>query len=1134
MSVVTYDQITNSADLINYIQGSTNLYMYPDSNTTTVSGPIWLPKIYGKDLTAFEIASSGKIAITINDVHSIDVSNSNYGAAANSNIITTMNTKSNYAMEFMTNNRDLKVVLDSYSNDMYIHAASNIFIDTVSKDVQVSVGRDLLLNTTSNIGVSAQNGDLKMYANNSNMYVNMLKANNTIDVYSSSNMNVYIAKDIKTVASNNYTLIAECNVDIKSTNASIFLSANLDNQYIKLNDVDSNIDMYSSSNMNIYAVKDIKTVASNNYTVISECNVDISSTNASLLLSANLSNMYIRMNESSNMNIYSSSNISTVAAKDITVTSCNNYTLVSDCNVDISSTNASLLLSANLSNMYVRMVDVDSNISIYSSKNITTVAARDISVTACNNYTLVSDCNVDIKSTNASVFLSANLGNQYIKMNDVDSNIDMYSSSNMNVLVAKDITIVASNNYNLVADCNVDIKSTNASIFLSANLGNQYIKMNDVDSNIDMYSSSNMNVYIAKDIKTVASNNYTLISECNVDISSTNASLLLSANLSNMYIRMNENSNLNIYSSSNITTVAAKDISVTSCNNYTLASDCNVDISSTNASLLLSANQSNMYIRMLESSNINIYSSSNITTVAAKDISVTSCNNYTLASDCNVDISSTNASLLLSANQSNMYVRMNDVDSNMSIYSSANITTVAAKDISITACNNYTLASDCNIDISSTNASLLLSANLSNMYIRMTDTDSNMRLYTSCNMNTVAAKDINVTSCNVYKLTSASNIDISSTNANVLLSANQGNQYINMYNSESNISIYSSSNMNVVVMKDINTTASNSYALNVNNKLTINSVHDESLVYSQCNLFLSSHDSNMYLRMAAPGDTITLFGLSNMTLNTSNDLSVYARTNIYQYTSNLTTMCYDNMIVTACNNMYITACNNIHMEALDTIDIEAETVNIITRSDISYTALSNLNFYISSTPNNPQDAIFQISGGMVKVRGDMVITGSINTSNIINTTVVQENLKVTDKIILLANVGDGSSNDMLPLDGLATNDQSGVEIDGFPGGVNSNEYEMHKKFLKWNYGTNGTLDLGTSNLNTESFWDLQGGALRITKKKNYGTVGTPNIKELSFGFRINENDELEFYKKFWSTGASQYVYKRLTKFGRIL
>ena len=462
------------------------------------------------------------------------------------------------------------------------------------------------------------------------------------------------------------------------------------------------------------------------------------------------------------------------------------------------------------------------------------------------------------------------------------------------------------------------------------------------------------------------------------------------------------------------------------------------------------------------------------------------------------------------------------------------MTTYVVSDISTVASNNYTLVADSNVSITSTNASIFLSANSSNQYIKMLDTTSNIDIYSSSNMSIYVVSDISTVASNNYTLVADSNVNISSTNASIVLSANSSNQYIKMLDTTSNIDIYSSSNMSLYVASDISTIASNNYTLVADKKVTIDSTHDDSLWYSQCNLFLTSHDSNMYLHMAAPDDTITLFGLSNMTINTSNDLTVYATTNIYNYTSNLTQMVYNDIVTTACNNITITSCNNIRMEALDTIDIAAETVNIVTRSDISYTALSNLNFYITSTTDNPQDAIFTISGGVVKVRGDMLITGSINTSNIINTTVVQENLKVTDKIILLANMGDSTSNDIFPTDGQATNSDAGIQIDGFPSGVNSNEYDMHKKFLKWNYGSTGTVDLGTSNLTQESFWDLQGGSLRLTKKKNFGTVANPDIKDLSFGFRINENDELELFKKFWKSSTSQYVYKKLTKFGRIL
>ena len=356
--------------------------------------------------------------------------------------------------------------------------------------------------------------------------------------------------------------------------------------------------------------------------------------------------------------------------------------------------------------------------------------------------------------------------------------------------------------------------------------------------------------------------------------------------------------------------------------------------------------------------------------------------------------------------------------------------------------------------------------------------------------------------------------------------------------------------MTTFAVKDIRTVASNNFLVTADSNIELTASRDVRIraekdfistipngstkLYTQSNLHLFSHDSNMFLTMDAPSDTVTLYGLSNMTINTSNALTITARTDINQTSSNLFVKTKNDMEFTASNSQIFTACNNINITASNDVNIRGNNVNIVTRSDISYTALSNLNFFVSSATDAPQDPIFQVSGGVVRVRGDLMITGSINTSNIINTTVVQENLKVTDKVLMLANVGDNTSNDTLPLDGLATNDAAGIEIDGLPGGVNSNEFDMHKKFFKWRYNTAGTMDLGTSNLETESFWDLQGGSLRMTKKRNYGTVSAPVVKEVAFGFRINENDELELFKKFWRTSSSNYVFKRLTKFGRIL
>jgi hypothetical protein len=72
-----YDTIYGTStvpDNINYTTGSPAV-TYPDASFTNVLGTVFLPRIYGKDLSYLEIGSSGKIAVTLTDIHSFDISN---------------------------------------------------------------------------------------------------------------------------------------------------------------------------------------------------------------------------------------------------------------------------------------------------------------------------------------------------------------------------------------------------------------------------------------------------------------------------------------------------------------------------------------------------------------------------------------------------------------------------------------------------------------------------------------------------------------------------------------------------------------------------------------------------------------------------------------------------------------------------------------------------------------------------------------------------------------------------------------------------------------------------------------------------------------------------------------------------
>ena len=70
-----YDNLLGGSGTINYNSG-TPAVTYPDADIYNVSAPIWLPRVYGSGLTSFEVASSGSIAITVQDVHSLDFDHS--------------------------------------------------------------------------------------------------------------------------------------------------------------------------------------------------------------------------------------------------------------------------------------------------------------------------------------------------------------------------------------------------------------------------------------------------------------------------------------------------------------------------------------------------------------------------------------------------------------------------------------------------------------------------------------------------------------------------------------------------------------------------------------------------------------------------------------------------------------------------------------------------------------------------------------------------------------------------------------------------------------------------------------------------------------------------------------------------
>jgi uncharacterized protein (DUF2345 family) len=471
----------------------------------------------------------------------------------------------------------------------------------------------------------------------------------------------------------------------------------------------------------------------------------------------------------------------------------------------------------------------------------------------------------------------------------------------------------------------------------------------------------------------------------------------------------------------------------------------------------------------------------NIFIYSSNDTQISTSNDFLMRVHSNASLGVIGTGLMsLYTNSSNILLSMNGADATTTWHSS--------NDFTFTTCND-----------------VIVKAHDSNVTLRMGD--SNMDLYAISNINITASNDMNVIVVD-----------------DIVMNSKVGST--SFFASESNVSFVMSNNNKMIgyASNGIEFSTSNSFDLKATSNLGFIAYNGDFNAYAESNITLSADQSNMKMTMDRNGDVITLYTLSNIVMTASNSFDLTTRSNVFITTSNAFIQARSNVFVSASNDIRISACNNLYWDVNSNIFINGSNLKFEIVGNTAFYADSNINFYIAGS-SNPTDATVMISHDRMNVRGDLWITGSINTNNIINTTVVQETLKVNDKTILLANIGDEGGS---PDEG-AGNDGSGLIVDGLPSG--ETDIELYKKSLLWTYNGGGTLDLGTTNLTTESAWEFRGGGIRINHQKD---VGGGVLKDLWFTFRVNELDELELVKKYWSTGAGAYVWKKIAKFGRII
>ena len=176
----------------------------PYSMGENTFGRLYLPSVYGKDLSAFEIASSGKIVLSLNDRHAVNISEADamvyvQPAASNSVQVSLPND-----IAHMTLNADGQYV--------DVAAVGTVFVQG-GDSVQISTGGELAMLSmySSNVYITS-GGTLAMATANQQAYVSIDTEMNNVNIFSSNDCTIYSQHDVIVKAKAMHIFVEEFNL----------------------------------------------------------------------------------------------------------------------------------------------------------------------------------------------------------------------------------------------------------------------------------------------------------------------------------------------------------------------------------------------------------------------------------------------------------------------------------------------------------------------------------------------------------------------------------------------------------------------------------------------------------------------------------------------------------------------------------------------------------------------------------------------------------------------------------------------------------------------------------------------------------------------------------------------------------
>lgn len=551
MALVKYDDFLaphSDRGSFYYVNGADQ--MYPDSNQINIFGTLYLPRVYGKDLTSFEIASSGAVAITLNDIHSFDItrdntlSNITLKTVSNDSLILSAGENSNtfFYMDAPNSN-----IVMTASNDMTFTAIDTMNLNADKLNFMIGdsfsiLADNLNLAGRSNVYIAAQTGDIVMSSRNSNVVFTMsndmatLSALKDIALYGDNSNISFVMQmgDASLSASSNILLNGGASLYLGAT-SNIYLTASNDSMYMSANNGSMLVSMdHTTDTLSFISANQIQMASSNQ--------ISLTSANDSVLLKAAGENVYVKLrSDTSNLEMYAISNVTVTADQKLLMTSSNEASITAG-----------------------------DTISMYTSNNMI--------VSACNAFTLTASNDINVETQSGSLTLSANGGLAYAAFDASTNSLTIGTSNN--------ILMTASNDYSVMALSDVSLEAVSGSLNLSANGGKAYASFDAATNSLYVGTSNDITITASNDVTISTLNNYSVNTVNHVSFTSTSGDLMLSA-------------------SKNFT-VGATDVGVMASSNILLGATDNVNVTGGYVATMASSNlllSGSNYVKMYTSQN---------------------------------------------------------------------------------------------------------------------------------------------------------------------------------------------------------------------------------------------------------------------------------------------------------------------------------------------------------------------------------------------------------------------------------------------------------------------------------------------------------------------------------------------------